>query len=331
MSDFSLIAMLRAVATDTWGRVPSTEHTISRALEASYGVPARNGVRVPDFAFRDLNVTTASAGGYLSAGRVRGYIPAPQPVSAALALGATVESVPPGGSVAVPRDTTAFSTTWQASETASITETTPVFGQIINTPKILSAFCEVSRQLLLQSNADSIIKLEFARAAGAALDAAILNGSGVSGEPTGIVNTVNVGAFTGASLNQAALRNAQADVNTATAVNPATCGYVSTPAVAELLSGRQRFTGSSTALWEGASAAGTVEGCRAVATTGCPSATAIYGDWSRLWVIQWEDGLVIEADPYTKFQQGLVGVRLLMPLDIVVSVPQAFSVATGIS
>jgi HK97 family phage major capsid protein len=333
-TEFSLGAMLRSLVSDDWYKSRSRERTVCDDLARRFGEPAGHGIRVPDdvLQVRDLQAGTGSAGGFLTATRVRGYISALQPVSAAVSLGATIETVPAGGGVAVPRGTAAVATTWLANETATITETAPTFGQIVLQPKILSAFCEVSRQLLLQSNAENVIRLEFASAAGAALDAAILNGSGASGQPTGIINTAGVGSFTGVSLSQGALRNAQADVSTATAVNAATCGYVSTPAVAELLATRLRTASTdSRMLWEGPSAAGTVEGCRAIATSGCPSGTAIYGDWSRLTVLQWDGGLVIEADPYTKFSSGIVAVRMLLPVDVIVTAPAAFSVATSIS
>ena len=329
---FSISDMIRAQLSQTWGRVPSHEYTVSQNLADKYGVPARNGQRVPDeILTRDLNVATSSAGGFLSSARVSGYIASLQPTSVCLALGATTQSVPVGGSVAVPGATAGVATTWLASETSTITESQPVFGAAVATPKILSAFAEVSRQLLLQSNADQVIRIEFARAAGAALDAAILSGSGASGQPTGIVSSAGVGTFTGASLSQAALRNAQADVNTATGVNPQTLGYVAPPAVAEILSTRQRFTGSDRGLWEGASADGTIEGVRAMATTGCPAATVVYGDFSRAWVISWADGLVIESDPFTKFSQGIVALRLLFPLDVIIARTSAFSVATSVT
>ena len=288
MTNFSISAMVKAQLSQTWGNIPMHEFAVANRLQDRYGVPDCNGVRVPDDILqRDLNAAVGSAGGYLAnSGRVIGYIPSLQPASVCLTLGAQVATVPLGGSVAVPRGSTGVTTTWLATETSTIGESQPIFGAVVATPKMLSCFAEVSRQLLLQSNADDIIRAEFQRAAGTALDAAILGGSGASGQPTGLTNTVGVGTFTGASLSQSALRNAQADVNTATGVNPATLGFVTTPAVAEILSARQRFTGSDRGLWEGASADGTVEGVRAMATTACPTASMIHGDFSRANVVQ---------------------------------------------
>jgi HK97 family phage major capsid protein len=329
---FSPAAMIRGMLDHSWGKKATVEYTIVAGLNQQYGVPDRNGNRVPgDVLMRDLTVNPATAGGYLASTRLDGYIPSLQPASWALQLGGQVVNVPPSGGVAFPRGTAAVTTQWLSTETSTITPSQPTLGQLAGTPKILSAFTKISRQLLQQSNVDDVIRVEMRNAAGAALDKAIIAGSGASGQPLGIVGTPGVGGFTGASLNQAALRNAQRDVGDANAVlNRSSLGYVTTPAVAELLATRQRFTGSSNVLWEGASADGTVEGVRAVSTTGCPAASMIFGDFSQVTVAQWSDGLVLELDPYTDFKSGVVSIRLLFAVDIAV-VPQAFSVASSIT
>lgn len=329
-SIFSMAAIARALVAGTWGKNPSLEYTQVRALEAAHGVIQEGFHRVPGYALRDMNVANASQGGYLSATHNLEYLPALQPASVALKLGATMVSAAPG-SAALPKGNTGAVTTWLANETQSITETGVVFGQIAGTPKLLSCFFEVSRLLLLQSNADEVLQLEARRAAGAALDAAILQGTGISGQPTGIVNTSGIGAFTGASLSQAACRNAQRDVADANAIVGGARGYVTTPTIAETLSTRQRFSGSDRALWEGASDDGVVEGVRALSTTNCPASTMVYGDWSTVYVVEWGGGIGLMIDPFTKFTQAIVAIRLLLPVDVFVTRAGAFSIATSIT
>lgn len=332
--EFSLARMIAEHCADSWGRDKTPEFLACRALQDEYGVLDRRAERIPYDALvlqRDLNASTASAGGYLAAPHLGGYLPALQPASIALRFGAQVLPVPASSAAAMPSGNVAVTTTWLSSETAQATETQPTLGQIAGTPKILSAFAEVSRQLLLQSNAEEVIRLEFRNAAAAALDAAIFAGSGASGQPLGIVNTAGIGTFTGASMSAAALRNAQADVATAKGImNPAAQGYAAPPAVAEILAARQRFTGASSTLWEGSSAEGIVEGVRAASSANVPAATMIYGDFSQCFIAQWGGGLAIEIDPYTKFKEGIVGVRLLLAVDVAIR-PAAFSVATGVS
>jgi HK97 family phage major capsid protein len=333
MDMFSIARVIKAVTADTWGRVRGLqEFEASAALAEKYGAPDGRGIRIPDHALRDLTVASAGGGGYLVGSQhLAGYVEALQPQSVALTLGAHVETVPIGRVAIVPRGITGPTTSWLATEATAIPESTPAFGQIGATPKILGAFCEISRHLLLQAaNAEDVIRAELRRAAATALDAAVLQGSGASGEPLGIVGTPGVGSFTGAAMTQAHIRSGQTDIAPAI-VDRTRLGFVAPSAVAELLATRQRFTGSSTAIWEGSSYDGSVEGLRALATDNCPPETAILGEWSSAWVLEWADGLVIEIDPYTRFTSGLVGIRLLLPIDVAITRPAAFSVAASVS
>jgi HK97 family phage major capsid protein len=203
-----------------------------------------------------------------------------------------------------------------------------VFGAVVATQKLLGATIYLSRKLLLQSNAEAIIRIELTRAA-AALDAAILAGTGNLGQPLGIVGTPGIGGFTGASLDLAALRNGQLDCAAAAEGRP--LAMVTTATVADLLARRPRVASSDRMLLEGATADGTVEGIRCMATSNCPTATAVIGDFSSAFVVEFAGGMQIEVDPYTRFKTGDVGVRLLLPVDVMIARPAAFSIATSIT
>ena len=334
MSEYSLARAIALLAGETWARTPSPEKAAHDALVREHGDLARPfAARIPGHALRDMTVAGASGSNYIvgtEAPAAVGYIEALQPRSVALRLGATI--MPAGrGHAGIPKGTNKATTQWLADENSAITEGQPQFGEVNSTPKVLACLFDMSRQMLLQSNAEQIARTEANKAAASALDRAILQGSGVNGQPVGIVNT-SVGAFTGASLNQGALRNAQADVSTADAVlDPTKVGYVATPAIAETLSTRQRFTGSDRALWEGNLVQGVIEGAPAFSTTNCPTSTMIYGDWSSIVVLEWSGGAQIAVDPFTKFNQGLVTIRLLLLVDVIVKHSGAFSVATSVT
>jgi HK97 family phage major capsid protein len=327
---FSLAVIARELLAQTWPRSTTPESAAVAELERKYGASAGSYFRVPDYALRDLNVGTPGAGGYLADNLNIGYVGSLLADSVALTLGAQIVDVGANGAL-LPRGTAAASTTWLATETSTISESQPTFGQVAGTPKLLGAFCEVSRQLLLQSNVDQVVRGELRRACGAALDAAVFAGSGASGQPTGIANVAGIGAFTGGTLNNAALRDAQADVAAANGVFEKKFGYVTTPAVAELLGTRQRFTGSDRTAWEGPLSDGIVEGVRAMASTSMPTDVMIFGDFSAVLIAQWAGGLQISIDPFTKFKEGIVGIRALFAVDIMLRAPQAFSVATSIT
>jgi len=151
----------------------------------------------------------------------------------------------------------------------------------------------------------------------------------VSGQPTGIVNTASIGAFTGTSLNRTALTNAQLDVATANAVS-ASRGYTTTPAIANTLANRADTIESTQPVWQGNLHDGTLISERALSTTGMPTDTMLYGSWDSLAVVSWGT-LEIAVDPFTKFNTGLVAVRLLAMVDTVVQQAGAFTLSTSIT
>jgi HK97 family phage major capsid protein len=231
--------------------------------------------------------------------------------------------------VAYPIGTAGATSYWLGDENTQITESQPAIGMISAFPKTLAAIGEISHQALRQTNAELVLRTELSRAAGAALTTAILQGSGLGGQPLGVIGP-GAGSFTGPSLTATALRNAQADIAPAI-LDPSAVGYITTPTVAELLATRPRVSGSDRMLLEGASHDGVVEGLRTLTSTGCPAATLVVGDWSQVWVAEWAGGAQLLIDPFTKFTQGIVALRLLLLVDIIVVRASAFSIATSIT
>ena len=338
-NDYSLTSALRAMVAGTWASKPSDEMKVSRLLWAAAGEPPQQPeriARVPGYALRDFMIGGSPAtGAALAAGEVVGeYVPALRDTSAALRLGATSVTVPRGtATLATHRGTAGATAYWLADETTQITPSEPTIASTPSTPKTVAGLCTISHQLLAQgANVEQVVRTELRRAVAGALDVAIFAGSGSAGQPLGLTGISGTGAFTGTSLNQAALRNAQRDVGAAAGiVNAGAIGYVTTPAVAEILSTRPRVASSDRMLWEGASHEGTVEGLRAISTPNAPAATAILGDWSGCQVVEYAGGVLLEVDPYTAFSTGLVSFRVLLDVDVVFLRPAGFSIATSVT
>lgn len=331
---YSLLRAIRAAAEGKLREMAPLEHEAHVAVEARLG-PARNEHTVyvpPEVMTRDLTVGTASAGGYLVATQNLGFIDSLRNRSITMAAGATRM---PGlvGNVTVPRQTAAATAYWLATESTAITESQQTFGQLTLTPKNVGAYTEISRQLLVQASpgADAVVMQDLAQVVALALDAAAVAGTGASGQPTGILNTAGIGGFTGTSLATAALLNAQSDVLAANGLlNPAAAAYVTTPAVAELLMARQRFTSTDTPLWAGSMVNGQVIGVPGYACSNMPAATMIYGDWSQLVIGEW-GRLAVEVNPFANFAAGIVGVRAFYTCDIGVRAAASFTAATSIT
>ncbi len=329
MQDFSVTAMARAICAETFKTIRNHEWSEHQRLVEQYGPASSNHYRAPGTLFRDLSAASASGGGFLVNSQIVGFVPSLLAQTVCGVHGAQYLTLDGGPALAVVGGT-AIVTSWLTNESQQIGEGSPTFTQAAASPKLLGAYVEVSRQLLLQSNAEALLRSEMRRAAAAALDIAALAGSGVSGQPTGVLSASGTGSFTGASLSASAIRNAQTDI--APSTQPGTVvGMVTTPAITETLSTRPRVASSDRMLLEGPSHDGTVEGIRCLGTSAMPAATAIVGNFAAMTFIEWGAGIEIMVDPYTKFQQGIVAIRLLLPCDVLLLRPSAFSIATGIS
>lgn len=279
---------------------------------------------------RDLTVATAGQGGYLVGTENIGFIEMLRNRSVAFRMGVRRLSGLQG-SVTVPRQSAAATAVWLANEASTITESQQTFVQMALSPKNVGAYTEISRQLLLQSSpgAEGIVTDDLAQVVAIAADLAVLEGSGASGQPTGISNTAGIGSVTGTSLAYAGIIEFQTDV-AGSNVMPARGGYVTTPAVAGLLMGRSRFANTDTPLWNGNVWDGQVSGFPGMSSNQLTAATMIFGDWQETVVGEW-GVLEVEVNPYANFVAGIIGVRAIYSMDVGVRRPFAYSRATSIT
>lgn len=282
---------------------------------------------------RDLTAGTASAGGYLvGTQNVAGsFIELLRARARVVQLGAIVL---PGlrESVTIPKQTAAGTFYWLTNEATAITESQQTFGQVALAPKNGGAYTEVSMQLLKQSApaADMLVMADLSKVCALGIDLAALNGSGASGQPTGVLNTAGIGSVSGTSLNWAGIVEFETDVSTANA-DVATLAYLTTPAVRGLLKARDK-TGTTVGnyVWGGTTADNRLNGYRAEVSTQVPSATMLFGDFSQIVIGEWGT-LEISANPYANFPAGITGIRAWVTVDVGVRQAGAFSAASSIT
>jgi HK97 family phage major capsid protein len=317
-------------------RGSSLEREIHNELARIHGQPETDAqIFLPadvfqEFARRDLTVASAAGGGYLvdTDGHSAGFVELVRPRSVALTLGAeTLEGVV--GSLTVPRVAAGASITWHTNESTAPAEGGMTLGQIALSPKTASANLEFSRQLLLQTTpgGNRLIAQDLLRAMGTAVDQAVLNGSGASGQPSGLMSAPGIGSVTGASLALDDVLEFQSDVGDN--LGPQ-CAFATTRAVAALLAQRQKASGTSSFLWEGSLFEGQLCGVRAMTSGNTPSGTIIFGDWPAILIASWGT-LVVELNPFSNFPAGIVGARVMHSLDLGVRRVAAFSVATAVT
>jgi len=280
----------------------------------------------PHVDIRDLYAALASAGGYLKQTEVREAIDILRPWSVTAQAGMLVESGLTGD-IAFPKVTVKSMPAWLNTETAQVSPSTPTLSQAVLTPKQVGALITYSRQLSKQANADAFVGRDLLRTLGTVIDQAVINGSGASGQPLGIVNTAGVQAQSGTTLNAgtATMKRKSAEAN----VTDESITFLSTPAVRELLEGRERATGGGRFVWD----KDQVADRRALVSTDVPTATMICSDFSLVYFGIWGQGFVLEINPYdtTGFKAGLIQARMVVSCDVAVLHPAAFIVASSIT
>jgi len=277
---------------------------------------------------RDLSAASASGGGYLVGSKSNSIVEALRARMVTRRLGAIVEDAGLGNGL-FPKLATGASVSWLGGEAAPITESTPTTSQIAFTPKNAGSYIEVSRLLIQQitPEGEAALTRDLGAAVAVGIDTAALAGTGASGQPTGIVNTAGIGSVTGATLGWDGILEFESDVSASNALlDEAAFGYLTTPAVRKVLKAREKIVNGGMPIWDGQ----IVNGYLALATTGCPSATMIAGDWSQLVIATWGI-LEISVNPFAAFQQGIVGMRAIYSVDVGLRYPAAFSVASTIT
>ena len=231
------------------------------------------------------------------------------------------------GDVRIPKKTAAASAAWIATEGGASTESEMTVGNIAMTPKTLGAFTDVTRQLMIQSSMDveSLIRDDLATAIGLAIDLAGLEGSGSSGQPTGILNTSGINSVT----NFAAANPTFAEVvtlETALAEDNALMGnlaYILPAAMYGALKTTEKASGTAQFVVE---PGGTINGHRAIVSNQGTAGNLYFGNFSDL-LVGFFGGLDLVVDPYTASTSGTVRVVALQSMDL--AVRHAVSFAKG--
>jgi len=250
------------------------------------------------------------------------------------------------GNVQFPQAQTLPSAAWQ-TENGNSTEKSPKFAKLNLSPKRLTAYIQLSNQLLIQSEANisRFANRFLVNASAIEFEKVCLKGGG-SNEPTGIIGgtgytTVYAGGAANNSVNANGARPVWADmvnhVAYAKAVNsPDGQAYVTSPALKGLLQsiGRQSSGVEGNFIlreWNSG-----VNGYPMLSTTNLPNTFSkgasssnlgaiIFGDFSNFVTASW-GGMEIGVDPYTNMQQGQTNIVLNTYVDCGMLNPAAFTV-----
>ncbi len=175
---------------------------------------------------RDLSTTATQGGGFVPSGSPPSYLAAAFAVGAhnkaVLASSLRSEDLPPSGmTITTGRISTSGTTTVQASEGAGTSETDPVTATASSPVATISGQIDASQQLLDRSNPgiDTVLAEELGAAWGEDFDQQVIQGSGGSGQLSGLLTISGTTAITATTVtavaNIAAAAKLRGDVSVA--------------------------------------------------------------------------------------------------------------------
>lgn len=326
---FSLVKAIRALANPNDQRAQRDaefEFECSRNASEMYGRTAQ-GIMLPaevlrNWKQRDLNSSDESdlfSDDY----RAGDFVDVLRNASSVMQAGATMLTGL-SGDVAIPRKLTSANAGWISVEGGDASESEMTVGSIRLTPKTLGAFTDVTRQLLIQSSLDveNLIRDDLVQALGLAIDKAGLEGTGASGQPTGILNTTGVNQVT----NFAGANPTFAEVvglETAIAEDNALAGnlaYILPAGMYGALKTTEKASGTAQFVADGQS----INGYRSIVSNQATAGNMYFGNFQDL-LIGMFGGLDITVDPYTNSKSGTIRVVALQSVDMAVRHAQSFA------
>lgn len=287
---------------------------------------------------RALSVGVNSAGGYtVPSVLMPGILSALVPASSLMQAGASIVPLTEGGKTFNFAGVDALPTAAWREENGQVAESAPTFRNIVLTPRSLSFYTKVSRELLADGvNIDAAIYEVIAQAFAKEIDRAGLMGSGTAPEPRGLRNIAGINAISsgdnGATLAgygklfeaTQAILEANAPMPTAAIMSPRSRVKIGSLAATDgqplqvppMLAGLQMLTTSQ------------IPNDLTVGTsTDC---SEIYlGDFSKL-VLGMREQLSIQVMEEAFADYGQIGFMCHVRMDVAALYPSAFAVIGGV-
>lgn len=209
--------------------------------------------------------------------------------------------------------------TWEG-ETAAAKDGAGTFSHVTLSPKRLTAFVDVSKQMIAQDSVDveSAIREDLVNAINSKLEETVLGAAaGTATQPAGIFVTIKPTAV----ADFGALVDKEADVEDANVIGE--CKYILSNKAKAALRSMAKGTKSTQLVYEN----GAVDGTQAFSTSNVDGKNYVYGDFSNLAIGSW-GGVDLTVDPYTKAADGMIRIVVNMYVDAKVLRNEAFATGT---
>ena len=222
------------------------------------------------------------------------------------------------GNVQVPIMTKS-NVTWEG-ETASAKDGAGSFIHKTLSPKRLTAYVDISKQLLMQDSigVENAIRTDLVNAINSKLEETILgDAEGSATQPAGIFAEITPTSVT----DFASICAKEAEVEDANVIGE--CKYILSNKAKAALRAMPKSSKSTQLVFEN----GEIDGTEAFNTSNVSGKQYVYGDFSNLAIGSW-GGVDLTVDPYTKAGDGQVRIVVNMYVDEVVLRPEAFATGT---
>lgn len=328
---FSLIRVAEALANPTSKRAQENaafEFEVSEAAQKQWGRESE-GMLVPYEVLgkRDLNSANEDE---LFTDDYRGseFIDVLRNQSSVMQAGARILNGL-SGDVVIPKKASAASVGWLAAEGDNVTESEMTTSSVTMVPRHVGANTDITRQLRQQSSMDveNLVRDDLTRAIALSIDLGALQGSGASGQPTGIknvsgINTVDFGTSPILVPSFAKV----VDMETAVAEDNALMGNLAYILPAAMYGGLKTTEKASNTAQFVVEPGGTINGYRAIVSNQCTAGDMFFGNFDDLLVGMWS-GVDLTVDPYALALSG--GIRLIAIQTCDVAVRHAVSFCLG--
>ena len=210
------------------------------------------------------------------------------------------------------------SCTW-ADEVAAATDGAGTFGEVELSPKRLTCFVDISKQMLNQSSSDveAMLRSDIVNAISQKLESTILgDGAGTTNTPAGIFNTVTP---TAGVKDYAGVLKMEEAFEGKTYGNKV---WIVSPSVKSALKAKDKGTDTGNYLIQN----GEMDGYRVICSANVAKDHFVFGDFSDLVIAQW-GSIDLTVDPYSQATNGKI--RLVVNAYFDAKLRRTSSVATA--
>ena len=253
------------------------------------------------------------------------------------------------GNLDIPRRT-GTSTAYWVAEGSGPAESEGAFDLIQFRPKTLGVLTAMTRLMMMQSTPDieMLVRDDLAQVIGLEIDRVCIDGSGVAGQPRGILQTPGIGSVALGINGGSITMDAIIDLETIVAIANADVGSLNYLTNSKVVGALKKLkTTSNEYLWTGSGAGlspgtpGSINGYSVGRTnqvpankskgTGTNLSSILYGNFRDLYVAEW--GILdLLPNPYgAGYAAGNVEIRALQTLDVQVARASSFSACTDIA